>query len=549
MSIEKSISILIVDDEISARRLLLDILEDQYLVTLADSTSQALDIIVESIPDIVITDIKMPGKDGLSLLSQMKAKYPSIAVILVTGHGEKSTIISAVKEGAFDYLDKPFLEKDILKIVHRAEKYCILQRKFKEAEDEKNKTFESQKILYLLLQTSQQNLPFDQLLGRCLEIIVNNSSFIPFKGQGSIFIVEEKPDQLILKAHCRLSKFLHTECTKISFGHCICGEAAKSKKIVFSNCMDDHSKNHNHNRAEPHGHYCVPILAKNTVVGVLNLYLKISHERDTQEEKFLQAIADTLAGIIERKNMEQEKENVQSQLIQSSKLASIGVLASGIAHELNNPLTTVMGHSQLLKNVKNNPDKVEEKAGKIHFSAQRMKSIVDHLRTYSRESKSEDWQQFAISKPINNALEFLSSQLKLRNISLKISSPDDPLFSSTDQLCRVYGDMTQLESVFQNLLVNSRDAFEEIKDDREKCISITLEEEDCIRVVYEDNATGMTKDVMDNIFDPFFTTKETGKGTGLGMSISKNIIEEHKGSIVVESEHGKGSKFTMTFTN
>jgi len=542
-SISISISILIVDDEKSARRLLLEMLEDQYLVTLADSTSQALDNIKASIPDIVITDIKMPGKDGLALLTLIKTKYPSIAVILVTGHGEKSTIISAVREGAFDYLDKPFLEKDILKIVHRAEKYCLLQRKFKKAEGEKNKTFELQKILYLLLQTSQQsqqNLSFDQLLEQCLKVIMSDSSIMPFNVQGSIFIVEDKPDELVPKAHCRLSEFFHKECKKISFGQCVCGEAAQSKKIVFANCQDDHYKKHNHN--ELHGHYCVPIINKNKVVGLLNLFLKITHERDNEEEEFLQAIADTLAGIIERKNIEKEKENIQMQLIQSAKLASIGILSAGIAHELNNPLTAVMGHSQLLKNVKNDPDKVEEKAEKIHFSARRMKAIIDHLRTYSRASKSKDWQQFAVNEPINNALEFLRSQLKLRNISLRITSPDP--------VCKVYGDMTQLESVFQNLLVNSRDAFEEVSDDREKYISIlTLEEEHTLRVIYEDNAIGMTKDTTDNIFDPFFTTKETGKGTGLGLSITKNIIEEHKGSIVVESQHGKGTKFTLTFVN
>ena len=397
-SISISISILIVDDEKSARRLLLEMLEDQYLVTLADSTSQALDNIKASIPDIVITDIKMPGKDGLALLSLIKTRYPSIAVILVTGHGEKSTIISAVREGAFDYLDKPFLEKDILKIVHRAEKYCLLQRKLQDLKKEKHRTFELQKILYQLLQTSQYSMGFKELMEKSLEIIIQGTSFLTFKSEGSIFIVEDKPHELTLKTHRNLPVAVHSTCSKISFGQCLCGKAAKEGKIIFSNCLDD---NHHisYEGMKPHGHYCVPIKTKDRVVGVLNIFLHEGHKRDINEEKYLQAIADTLAGIIERKNM-------QSQLIQSSKLASIGILASGVAHELNNPLTTIMGHANLLINSGDNQTKIEDRAKKIKKASKRMEAIIKHLRTFAKEIKHSEQGSFEIVAPIKNSFGF-----------------------------------------------------------------------------------------------------------------------------------------------
>ena len=241
-----------------------------------------------------------------------------------------------------------------------------------------------------------------------------------------------------------------------------------------------------------------------------------------------------------RKSVDKEKEQMRAQLIQSAKLASIGTLVSSIAHELNNPLTSIIGHSQLLKTVKNNPQKIVDKADIINNASIRMKSIIDHLRTFARKSKNSDCRLFEISRPINNSLGFLKKQLELSEISVSVSF--------ADSLDNVHGDMIQLESVFQNLLVNSKDAFDEIQDNRKKQIKISsLVERETIKITFEDNGIGMAKDNLDKIFDPFFTTKETGKGTGLGLSITKNIVDEHKGTILVKSDLGKGTKFVITF--
>ncbi len=527
---KKLISVLAIDDEQDARDLYKDMLW-QYSLNTAESASEALTLIEKNLPDIVVTDLKMPKNDGLVLLSRIKEDFPNILVIMVTGHGEKSTVISSVRNGAFDYLDKPIKRNEFLSVINRAEEYCLLQRKLQDLKKEKHRTFELQKILYQLLQTSQYSMGFKELMEKSLEIIIQGTSFLTFKSEGSIFIVEDKPHELTLKTHRNLPVAVHSTCSKISFGQCLCGKAAKEGKIIFSNCLDD---NHHisYEGMKPHGHYCVPIKTKDRVVGVLNIFLHEGHKRDINEEKYLQAIADTLAGIIERKNM-------QSQLIQSSKLASIGILASGVAHELNNPLTTIMGHANLLINSGDNQTKIEDRAKKIKKASKRMEAIIKHLRTFAKEIKHSEQGSFEIVAPIKNSFGFLKTQFKLRGISINSSFNDCEV--------RVFGDMTQIESVFQNLLINSRDAFEQVKDNRSKQISITtLVDGENVKIIYEDNAIGIPENILDSIFDPFFTTKEAGMGTGLGLSLTRNIVDQHKGTIAVESVFGEGTKFIIS---
>ncbi len=234
-----------------------------------------------------------------------------------------------------------------------------------------------------------------------------------------------------------------------------------------------------------------------------------------------------------------KKDIMQAQLVQSSKLASLGTLASGVAHELNNPLAIITGQVYLLKHF-GKDSSFEERLEELEQSARRMEKIVGNLRSYARESKAEDWTEIDIVTSFKNALGFLKTQLSLEGIQVSTSFPDEPV--------HILGDTVQLESVFQNLIVNSNDAFSEIIDNREKKISIKVRTS-CDRVVfeYQDNAIGIPAPILEKVFDPFFTTKETGKGTGIGLSISKNIIDSHKGTINATSTEGKGSLFTLHF--
>ncbi len=236
----------------------------------------------------------------------------------------------------------------------------------------------------------------------------------------------------------------------------------------------------------------------------------------------------------------EEKEEIQSQLIQSAKMASLGILSSGVAHELANPVMSIMGYCHRIKK-KSIEDLSIELAEKINNQAIRMRSIVDHMRTHARQSKKEDLAPLNYNEPIESALILLEPMLKKVSIQLELQL--------TENLPYSLGDKVQLESVYQNLMVNSMYAFKELEEEREFKIQIitSLTSDYHIKVDYKDNAGGMPDEVVKKIFDPFFTTKGSGEGTGLGMSIAKGIIKNHQGTISVNSTLGEGTQFQLLF--
>jgi len=240
-----------------------------------------------------------------------------------------------------------------------------------------------------------------------------------------------------------------------------------------------------------------------------------------------------------------EHNALQSQLAQSLKLAAIGTMSAGIAHELKNPLAVVIGKTEILssklaKNIAED-ESLANDLETILFCSERMVAIIDHMRVFSRESKDKDWKLVNILEIIDKSFILLEKRLEKTKIKLiKKVNGDIP---------HITGDGNMLISVLQNLITNSMDAFKGISNKKEKRIrmSVSLKERKYVEIVFEDNAQGMTQEVMDNIFNPFFTTKDTGEGTGLGLSIIYGIIEDHRGKIEVSSTLGDGTTFTVRF--
>lgn len=242
-----------------------------------------------------------------------------------------------------------------------------------------------------------------------------------------------------------------------------------------------------------------------------------------------------------------EREKVQiANAAKTAGLVSMGTLASGVAHELNNPLAGVKGFTELLLRDENLTPKQRERLEKIFRLSQRMAEIIDHLRRFSHQGEQTDRVPVNLIQVARFALDLLNAKFQVATISCEITGDE--------QASWVEGNANRLESVLQNLLVNSYDAFASLTDDRKKTIRISFEtlklpsmEAPELVLKYSDNAGGMSESTLARIFDPFYTTKEVGKGTGLGMSIVHQIVGDHKGRISVTSKAGEGSSFTIVF--
>jgi PAS domain S-box-containing protein len=231
-----------------------------------------------------------------------------------------------------------------------------------------------------------------------------------------------------------------------------------------------------------------------------------------------------------------EIRRLREQLYYSDKLASIGRLVSGVAHELNNPLTGIIGYTELLK-MKIKDEEILDSLDKIHQSAEKCRSIVENLLTYSRQRPPENTLIF-INDLIDSTIELRIYWLRQNNIRI---------IRDYSELPPIKGDPQQLQQVFLNILMNAEYAVKEAGR-MEKIIEFKTsydKEQNKIIVKISDNGTGITPEVLPKIFDPFFTTKPIDKGTGLGLSITYSILKQHEASISVESTPGEGTTFTV----
>lgn len=230
-----------------------------------------------------------------------------------------------------------------------------------------------------------------------------------------------------------------------------------------------------------------------------------------------------------------EQKRLREQLVQTEKMAAVGQLVSGVAHELNNPLAGVMGYSQLLLMQNDLDDKTQSYLNKICKESDRAKNIVNNLLTFARKHKPEK-KYLDINTILEQTIELRAYDLKVSNILVKRKF--DP------QLTKTMADFNQLQQVFINIINNAQQAILDSKGKGE--IRITTERcGEMIRVIFEDTGPGIPKEILNKIFEPFFTTKGVGRGTGLGLSISYGIIQQHGGRIYARSTPGQGATFII----
>ena len=251
-----------------------------------------------------------------------------------------------------------------------------------------------------------------------------------------------------------------------------------------------------------------------------------------EERNLINAVARQVALVIERKQAEKEKLKLHNQLLHADRLATIGMLAAGVAHELNEPLGNILGFAQLAKKCPGVPASAEHDIGKIEAASLLAREIIQKLLVFARQAPPQK-TQVNLNQIVEDGLYFFEARCAKEGIELvRLLSADLP---------EITADPGQLNQLLVNLVVNALQSMPGAG-------KITVQTRFCdhnVLLSVEDTGTGMSKEVLDKIFIPFFTTKDVGHGTGLGLPVVYGIVTAHGGSINVKSEPGCGTRFEI----
>ena len=247
-----------------------------------------------------------------------------------------------------------------------------------------------------------------------------------------------------------------------------------------------------------------------------------------------QLLRRTIRYAIERKQAEERERRLQLQLNLSNRMASLGLMVEGIAHEINNPLTSVIGFAQMLA-YEDIPENAREDVKTIEDSAQRVVDIMTNLLAFARQQKLER-TYINVNDTVMAALKMLGHPLEGSNIT--ITTRLDPALPST------MADAALLQQAFLNLVINAETEMK-LAHAKGNLLILTELTSDTIQVSFSDDGPGIAQANLVHLFDPFFSTRGVGQGRGLGLSVCYGIIADHNGRIDVKSELGKGSVFTV----
>ena len=285
--------------------------------------------------------------------------------------------------------------------------------------------------------------------------------------------------------------------------------------------------------AEPEKYEDAPLVVEGAVTGMLRISTPRELSREQRAQYF--ALAAEVSGAIERLGHQRDETRlVQERLLQSEKMSSVGQLVSGVAHELNNPLTGIMGFAQMLM-LRNLDAESRKQVETIYAEAERASKIVSNLLTFARRRKPTK-EAADLNTLVERVLELRNYDLRVRNIDVQMQL--DPALPET------MVDTNQIQQVLLNIVINAEQAMR--GDGEAGTLRIRSGREGgAVRVWFTDTGPGMSAETLRRIFDPFFTTKDAGEGTGLGLTICYGIIEEHGGRIWAESEPGQGTTFII----
>ena len=527
----KKTSVLIVDDDRIIREQLGKELKRNFFSTfIAADGETALDLFDREEIDILLIDIRLPDIDGLELLTKVKARKPGCEVIVMTGFGTHDIAIQSLRRGAIDYLEKPIQSEDLNAAIGRA----------------KEKLSEKEELTYrnvlLVIDDDEEIL---KLMTRTLEKEGYDVHGASDGTEGLNIIEKTKVDVIITDIQMKGLNGIE-----------VFQQAKKMYRDIEGIMVTGHKDQQLAIQAVRAGaidYITKPINLDDLIFAIQKAIERINLNRNrlyrNRELKLTSEIITKMNDELEKKITERTEtlKSTQVQLFQTSKLATLGEMAAGLAHELNQPLAGISLISRHLQKLaergKLTEEEIRTSLQDVESSVKRMSLIIQHIRTFARQDALK-FTEVNIDATLEYALNLLGEQLRLHEIEVVREPSQD--------LPKVQGEPYQLEQVWINIISNARDALDEAgrrrsaEPEYQKRLTISVSSEGSegspsVSVSFEDNGIGMTAAQKEKIFEPFYTTKEVGKSTGLGMSISFGIIENHGGRIAVESEEGRGT--------
>ncbi len=252
-----------------------------------------------------------------------------------------------------------------------------------------------------------------------------------------------------------------------------------------------------------------------------------------KSHSYLEELPIAVSRALESHKLKKEKKKLERQLIQSEKMVSIGTLASGVAHEINNPLQGISTYAEMIMEMDNLPA-IKEFSQKIMDLSTRIANTVSSLCHFSRNISQDEAASILLNEIIDEAIRLATLSPEFININIQKEYHASTSFK---------GNAIEITQVFVNLLNNAKDAM----NGAGQLTIHTRDGDKFTETKITDTGSGISKDIAKQIFDPFFTTKDPGKGTGLGLSIAQRIVERHRGEIHMEDKAEKGATFTVSF--
>jgi PAS domain S-box-containing protein len=288
----------------------------------------------------------------------------------------------------------------------------------------------------------------------------------------------------------------------------------------------------------------IPLFEDETVIGSLNIYSGEPDAFDLEEIDLLENLAENLSYGITVLRSNAERKRAEAEVMRAGHLASLGELAAGVAHEINNPINGIINYAELLIKKGMEDGKKEDIASRIIKEGDRIANIVRSLLSFARDTREEK-RPVRVDTILAETLALTEAQLRKDGIHLQTDLPDD--------LPSLFAQPQQIEQVFLNIISNARHALNQRypgentgKTLNIRGLPITENERQYIQIVFYDRGTGIPDDIKDKIMNPFFSTKPSNMGTGLGLSISHGIVNDHNGKITIESSQGNFTKVIVT---